>query len=317
MAEELDDVERHHLAGVRAAGDQPAVRRHRRQVLAEPRPAGRVDDGVDAAAAGRLGDGLGHRRRRGSRTRRRRRARAPRRPSPARPPTRSRARRRCRAACTAAPATPPDADGTSTVSPARTAATDTHHRPRGRDDALGGRRGHEVVRPSAAGSPPAPAPPPARRSRPSDRCRTRRTARTGPGRQRAQAAQRAARVLLVGRDRVAGGDALDLGSRPRRRCRRTRRPAPRASVNGQRDVPARESRSLWLRPHARTSIDHLVAAAGRVVAAPPSASPPGRRTRGRSRPARSVSPACRRRRSARASRSAPALLVRRPQRQSE
>ena len=59
VAEELDDVERDDLAGVRAAGDEAAVRRHRRQVLGEAGAAGGVDDDVDTAAARGLGDGLG------------------------------------------------------------------------------------------------------------------------------------------------------------------------------------------------------------------------------------------------------------------
>ena len=55
-----DDVEVDELAGVRAARREPPVGTQARQVGAEQRAADGVEDGVDAAAAGQLGDRLEH-----------------------------------------------------------------------------------------------------------------------------------------------------------------------------------------------------------------------------------------------------------------
>ena len=60
MLEELHDVERNDLAGVRAAGDETPVGRHGGEVIGEQRPARGVDHGVDAAPARRIADGVGH-----------------------------------------------------------------------------------------------------------------------------------------------------------------------------------------------------------------------------------------------------------------
>ena len=318
MAEELDDVERHDLAGVRAAGDQPAVGRHRSQVLGEPRA------------------------RRSCRRRRRRRG----------PPVAS-----ATASATGDVAVAEHDVGAELahrLDLVRRADRGDHARA-GDPRRLDGRAGDPARRRRHQHRLAGPRPPPT--IAPSTRPSRRRTARPRPARSRPPprsgmtARAGTARQLGVAAPAVgaehdealaqirapahAGGAArrTRTAGRPSPgrpgRCPRPRRrppstvpansaPSTQGIGNGQRDVPARESRSLWFRPHALHRDHHLVAAAAPGRRAPPSASPPGRRTRGRSRPSRAqASSACRRRRSARARRRRRPCSVARPQRQSE
>ena len=252
VAEELDHVEVDHLARVGAARHQAPVGPQAASGACRTTGRRRVDDRVDAAPAGQLPHGLEHVdvavRQHVVGAERRARAR----PCPRRPPWRSRARRR--GAGTARPhsATPPDADGTSTVSSACTGRHRAHHAPRRGDDALRGGGRDEVVRRAQRDQRPRRHAHALRVAAPAVRAVDREAgAEVGPPARAGGAG--AARVLLERRHGVADARRPRPRGRPRRPRRRTRRPSTQGKLNGQRDVPARESRSEWLRPHACTA----------------------------------------------------------------